>query len=234
MPDFSEASLLAFFSQYAYQPMYVYGFMVAFMLASSFGLPVPEEIVLVTSGLVAHMAHNPDKYPPPFPGAQGVDTITLCIVSTLAVFGSDNLVYFLGKIFGGRIIKTKFFQKQVAGEGFDRINRWFQNYGGLACGIFRFTPGLRFPGHMSCGLLGIPIWKFMLIDGIAVLISVPTQVYFVSKYGDVILDKLKVFKVYILWACVGLFVFWLARKLYLKYFPLKAARVHVENFPENK
>lgn len=222
MPDLSEASLLAFFSQYAYQPMYVYGFMVVFMLASSFGLPVPEEIVLVTSGLVAHMAMTPDKYPPPFPGAEGVDTITLCIVATLAVFGSDNLVYFLGKIFGPRMIKTKFFQKQVAGAGFDKINEWFQKYGGLACGIFRFTPGLRFPGHLSCGLLGIPVWKFMLIDGIAVLISVPTQVYFVANYGEEILSKIREYKIILIWVCLALFVAWVIRKLYLKKFPKTA------------
>lgn len=218
MIEFNEASILAFFSQYAYEPMYVYGFVIVFMLASGFGLPVPEELVLISAGLVAHMAHNPAEYPPPYPGATGVDTITLCIVSFLAVVGSDTLVYLIGKIFGGRIIKTKFFQKQVAGEGFDRINLWFQKYGGLACGIFRFTPGLRFPGHLSCGLLGIPLWKFLLIDGIAALLSVPTQVYFVSTYGKVILDNLKEFKLALLGIGVVALLIWLGRKIYIKKF----------------
>lgn len=216
MMDFNEASLMAFFSQYAYQPMYVYTFVSLFMLASSFGLPIPEEITLISAGLVAYMAKDPVNYPPPYPGAEGVDTITLCIVCFMAVLMSDTLVYLIGKIFGGRIIKTKFFQKQVAGEGFNKINSWFQKYGGWACGIFRFTPGLRFPGHLSCGLLGIPLWKFLAIDILAAGLSVPTQVYFVATYGKVILDKLQEFKIITLWVLAGLLVAWLIRRVYLK------------------
>lgn len=207
---------MAFFSQYAYQPNYVYGFITLFMFASSFGFPVPEELVLVTSGLVAYMAHNPDKFPPPYEGAVGVDVFTLAIVCFLAVFLSDFIVYLIGKFFGGRIIKTKFFQKQVAGKGFETINSWFQKYGGLACGIFRFTPGLRFPGHMSCGLLGIPAWKFAAVDGIAALISVPTQVYFVATYGEVILNKVSEFKMVALTVIGIVALIWIIRKVYLK------------------
>lgn len=207
---------MTFFSQYAYKPAYVYGFITMFMTASSFGLPVPEELVLVTAGLVAFMAHNPDRFPPPYEGAEGVNVFTLAIVCFLAVFISDLIVYFIGKFFGGKIIKTKFFQKQVAGRGFDTINSWFQKYGGWACGIFRFTPGLRFPGHMSCGLLGIPLWKFMMIDGLAAMISVPTQVYFVATYGEVILDKLKEFKMAVGSALAVLILIWIIRKVYQK------------------
>ncbi|HXH76581.1 MAG TPA: DedA family protein [Bacteriovoracaceae bacterium] len=216
MPEFNEAALMTFFSQYAYEPMYVYGFICLFMFAASFGLPIPEELVLISAGLVAHMAKNPAKFPPPYPGAESVNTITLCIVSFLAVFGSDFFVYGIGRIFGTRIIKTKFFQKQVAGDGFNKINSWFQKYGGWACGIFRFTPGLRFPGHLSCGLLNISAWKFIAVDGTAALLSVPTQIYFVSVYGDVILDKLTKFKIYVLYAAIAAFVAWGVRKIYLK------------------
>jgi len=214
--EFNQASLMTFFSQYAYQPMYVYGFIVMFMLASSYGLPIPEELVLVSAGLVAYMAHNPAKFPPPYPGAQGVDVVTLCIVCFLAVFLSDLQVYLIGKYFGARIIKTKFFQKQVAGEGFNKINLFFQKYGGLACGVFRFTPGLRFPGHLSCGLLGIPLWKFVAIDVLAAGLSVPTQVYFVATYGDVILDKVAEFKIYLISVLAVAGIVWLLRRVYLK------------------
>ncbi len=217
MIEFSEAGLMSFFSQYAYEPMYVYGFVVAFMFASSFGLPIPEELTLISAGLVAHMAHNPEIYPPPYEGAVGVNVVTLSIVCFLAVFLSDLTVYFIGKFFGAQIIKTRFFQKQVAGSGFDRINGWFSKYGPMASGIFRFTPGLRFPGHMSCGLFGISLWKFIAVDGLAALISVPTQVYFVATYGDVILQKVKEFKIYVIGFGAVLLVVWLARKVYQKH-----------------
>ena len=216
--EFSEAGLVQFFAQYAYQPAYVYTFICCFMLAASFGLPIPEELTLISAGLVAYMAQNPAQFPPPYPGAEGVETITLCVVAFLAVFCSDLVVYLIGKIFGGRIIKTKFFQKQVAGAGFDKINSWFQKYGGWACGIFRFTPGLRFPGHLSCGLLGIPLWKFCAVDGLAALISVPTQVYFVATYGGEVLKHLKEFKIILVSVLGVVLIVWLIRRFYLKKF----------------
>jgi membrane protein DedA with SNARE-associated domain len=223
MMGFDEASLLAFFAKYAYDPMAVYGFVVCFMLASAFGLPIPEELTLISAGLVANMAKHPDKYPPPYPGAEGVDTITLCIVCFLAVIFSDLLIFMIGKIFGARIIKMKFFQKKVAGEGFNKINLWFQKYGGWACGIFRFTPGLRFPGHLSCGFLGISVWKFLAIDILAAGISVPTQVYFVANYGVEILEKLREFKIIVGIVVGGLILAWIIRKLYQRFGKKKAA-----------
>ncbi len=216
MMDFNEASLMAFFAPYAYEPMYVYAFVTIFMFASSFGFPIPEEIVLITTGLVANMSRHPEHFPPPYPGAEGVDVVTLCIVSFFAVFGSDLVVYLIGKFFGARIIKTKFFQKQVAGKGWDKINEWFQRYGGLASGVFRFTPGLRFPGHMSCGLLGIPLWKFCLVDGFAALISVPTQIYFVATYGGDIIKQVAQYKIYAVYVAGAILAVWLIRKVYLK------------------
>jgi membrane protein DedA with SNARE-associated domain len=214
--EFSEAGLFQFFTQFAYEPDKVYLFICFFMLAASFGLPIPEELTLISAGLVAYAAQHPDLFPPPYPGAQGVNIFTLCIVSFLAVFGADLVVYLIGKIFGGRIIKTQFFQKRIAGAVFDKINLWFQKYGGWACGIFRFTPGLRFPGHLSCGLLGIPLWKFCAIDGLAALVSAPTQVYFVATYGGTVLKHFKEFKLVLVSLLGVALIVFLVRKVYLK------------------
>lgn len=216
MPELSEAALLSFFSEFAYQPYRVYGLIVLFMLASSFGFPVPEEIVLVTAGLVAYMAKDVVNFPPPYPGAIGVNVTTLAIVCFLAVFLSDLLVYLIGKFFGKRIINSTFFRKRIQGKIFDTINEWFKKYGGWACGIFRFTPGLRFTGHLSCGLLGVPLWKFILVDGLAALISVPTQIILVAAYGDVVLAKMKEFKLGVLLLLTLMFLIFIGKKLYMR------------------
>ena len=209
-----DVNIIDFFAQYAYQPLFVYGFIVAFMTASSFGLPIPEEMTLVSAGLVAYMARNPADFPPPTPDAQGVNLFVLASVCYVAVLGSDLIIYFLGKFFGQRIIKTKFFNNNIGQERFNKINKIFNRYSYWACGLFRFTPGIRFPGHMSCGLMGIPLWQFIMVDGLAALVSVPTQVIAVAFYGEVILAKLKEFKL-ILAGIVGVVVlFWLLKRLY--------------------
>lgn len=210
-----EFDVLQFFAKYAYEPYYVYSFIVLFMTASSFGLPIPEEMTLVSAGIVAYMARNPDLYPPPFPGAEGVNLVLLCVICFIAVLGSDLLIYTIGKLFGKKLIKTEFFNNRIGHERFNKINQIFQKYSFWACGLFRFTPGVRFPGHMSCGMMGIPLWKFILVDGFAALISVPTQVLLVAYYGEVILDKIKEFKIVLAIIIGVLVVLWLGRKFFI-------------------
>lgn len=210
----TDLPIVEFFSQYAYQPYQVYGFIVLFMTASSFGLPIPEEMTLVSAGLVAYMAKHPDQFPPPYPGAEGVNLFILAVVCFVAVLGSDLIIYFLGKFFGRKIIKTKFFNNNIGQERFDKINKAFNKYSYWACGLFRFTPGVRFPGHMSCGLMGIPLWQFLLVDGTAALLSVPTQVILVANYGEIILAKIQEFKI-ALAIIIGIVVsIWLLKRLY--------------------
>lgn len=206
-------NLIEFFQGFVYQPYLVYTFIVLFMTASSFGLPIPEEMTLVSAGLVAYMASNPGEYPPPTPDAEGVNLVVLCIVCFVAVLGSDLIIYFIGRIFGKKIIKTKFFNNRIGQERFNKINNLFNKYSYWACGLFRFTPGVRFPGHMSCGLMGIPLWQFIMVDGLAALFSVPTQVYFVATYGEVILDKIKEFKLILGAIILVVVVVWGVKKL---------------------
>ena len=78
-------------------------------------------------------------------------------------------------------------------------------------GVFRFTPVLRFPGHMACGMLGVSHLKFWLSDGVAALLTVPTQVLLVAYYGEEILTYFKQFKIVIVailvLAAISFFVF---------------------------
>lgn len=215
--------VVAFFAEYAYQPLFVYSFIVLFMTASSFGLPIPEEVTLVSAGLVAYMALHPDQFSPPTPDAEGVNLFVLSAVCFFSVLGSDVLIYFIGKIFGRRIVQSKFFNKRISQERFNKINNVFNKYSHWACGLFRFTPGIRFPGHLSCGLMGVPLWKFILIDGAAALISVPTQVLLVAYYGDVILGKLKEFKLAVGVVIISLLIFWILKRCY-QLFSAKKAR----------
>jgi len=103
-----------FFAEYAYKPYLVYGGIVTFMTLSSFGLPLPEEVVLVCAGIVAFMALNPTEFPPPTPGAEGVDLFVLAIVCLASVILSDFFIYMIGRLLGEKILKSKMFKKQAA------------------------------------------------------------------------------------------------------------------------
>lgn len=183
------------FSQYAYSPWLVYGAICLFMLLSAFGLPLPEEVILISSGFVGYMALHPDLFPPPTPDAARVNVYVLAAVAFLAVIGADFLIYFLGHKFGRRVLRMKLFSRLVSEEALEKIQRWTQKYGYWAVLIFRFTPGVRFPGHLMCGAMGLSPWRFVAVDVLAAGFSVPTQVLLVSFYGEVILQSFAKFKI---------------------------------------
>jgi membrane protein DedA with SNARE-associated domain len=200
-------------SQYAYQPELVYAALVGMMFMSAIGLPLPEEVTLVSIGVLAFMGANPQHFPPPFEGAPVVNVHTAAIVAVFAVFGSDFLIYMVGKIWGRRVLNTAFMKRIISPEMMNRVEAWTKKYGAYACGIFRFTPGIRFPGHLACGMMHFPIWKFALIDGIAVMVSVPTQIYLLAIYGEPIIKRLHQFKM-VLFGVIGIvLIAFLAKKI---------------------
>lgn len=195
----TETELLEFLTQFAFDPLKAYGLIVFLIFACSVILPFPEELLVLGAGLISHAARVGEGA-----GETAVNPITMSVVCYFAVFLSDVVVYFMGKIAGGRIIRTKFFQMRFAGAKYERINRWFSSYGGMAAGLFRFTPGLRFPGHLCCGFIGMPFWKFALADAVACLLFIPPQILLISYYGDVIIQVISQVQI---WGLVVLSIF---------------------------
>jgi len=190
---FSEQDVLNWFTQYAYQPALVYLAIFLLMLASGFGLPAPEEITLVSAGLVCYFGSRPDLYPPPYEGAVAVNAYVTAGVAFFSVLFSDCLVFFLGRRFGGQFLRSRYTTRFRA--RMDDVAKWTKKYGMWAAGAFRFTPGLRFPGHFACGMMGLSTAKFVMVDALAAGISVPTQVLLVAFYGEHILIYFKQFKI---------------------------------------
>lgn len=203
-----ESQIAEWFAHFAYQPYLVYALVIGLMFASSFGLPLPEEVTIISASLTAYMATHPAKYPPPYPDAVGVNPYILAAICLFAVFASDYFIYWIGSYFGDKLFRHPRWGKGFRGKSFKRVQKWIREYGTLAPCIFRFTPGLRFPGHMMCGAIGLPKWQFILVVGVAALLSVPTQVILISMYGEIILNLLRQLKFVVIGAAVvGVFFF---------------------------
>ncbi len=211
--EFANEPIFQWMSQFAYQPYTVYFALVGMMLLSAIGLPLPEEVTLISVGILAFMGAHPDHFPPPFPGAPVVNVHTAAIIAFFAVFFSDFLIYGVGRIFGRKLLYHPRVHKMFPPHLMKRVEEWTHKYGAYACGIFRFTPGIRFPGHLACGMLHFPIWKFLLIDGLAAAISVPTQIYLLAHYGEPILMKLRQFKLVVFGLIAVLLIYFLFKKI---------------------
>lgn len=196
--------IMTWLAPYAYQPGWVYTMMIAMMMASAFGLPFPEEATLIAAALTAHAAMNPDPSVVVPEGATPINYITLAVVAFFAVLFSDLLIYELGRFFGQKVTNSAWARKYYTDSMKERVSSWIKSYGLLAPALFRFTPGIRFPGHLMCGALKLDRIKFIIVDSIVALISVPTQIILVSLYGRDILHFLFKIKYFIFG---GLFVF---------------------------
>lgn len=209
----SQEPIFVWMSQFAYEPNMVYSALIIMMLLSSIGLPLPEEVTLLSVGLLAYFGQHPEVFPPPYPGAPSVNVTVAMIVASLAVFGSDFLVYGIGRYWGRGILSKPWMKRFFPSSAQKKIEIWTHRYGAYTCAIFRFTPGLRFPGHLAYGMMKFPVWKFLLIDGLAVIISVPTQIYLMAKFGEDFLLTLKKFKMYFFIILFTIIFYFLFKKL---------------------
>lgn len=225
----SDTVIMQFFAQYAHSPALIYTIVATMMFLASFGLPLPEEVTIVALGLMVHMGKFPDQYPPPVGVVfQPLNLYTAMAVCFFSIMISDFIVYYIGKKFGASPTIHKLFRRFLGENSLERSRTMIHKHRFLVPAIFRFTPGVRFPGHLSCGMMGISPWIFLAADGLAALISVPTQVYLFATYGEVILSTIKQVKHYALIIALILLGLYLVYKLKQKIFGKKSPATNAE------
>jgi membrane protein DedA with SNARE-associated domain len=150
--------LMPIFTQYGYMAVFV------MLLVCGFGIPVPEDITLVTGGVIAGLGH--------------ADVHTMFAVGMAGVLIGDGTMFILGRLFGPRIIKLPLFHSVLTPEHFEKAQGAFHKYGKWVMFVARFLPGLRTPAFFSAGMSHrVPFLTWLLMDGFAATISVPIWVY---------------------------------------------------------
>lgn len=215
--NLADEKIFQILSAYAYSPNHVYLGLVLMMLLSSVGLPIPEEVTLVSVGILAFMGTHPHLFPPPFDGAPVVNVHVAAWLAFGIVLFSDTLIYTIGRLWGRRLVEHPKMLRFCPPSMLEKVEKWTVKYGIYACVMFRFTPGVRFPGHLACGILKFPIWKFIAADAAAALVSVPTQIYLIAFYGESILKKLQEFKILVGIVLGILLIFFVVKYFYKKF-----------------
>ena len=130
------------------------------LLATGFGLPMPEDIPLILAGYLAgHGLANPWIM---FPGV------------FLAILGSDVIVFTIGRRYGHYVPRLPLLRRFLTEPRLARTERQLHLHGGKFIFMARFLPGVRTAAFFTAGTFKIPYWKFLLFDGSAAAISVPT------------------------------------------------------------
>ena len=176
--------LVSFFTDYGYLAV------LFVLIICGFGVPIPEDITLVSGGIIAGM------YP-----------------EQVNVFG-DSTMYWLGRIYGARILRVRFIRKFLTVQRLRMVRDKFDQYGNRVLFVARFLPGLRAPIYMVSGVTRrVSYLRFVLLDFLAAIISVPIWVY-LGYYGahkrDWLMEQIKTGQtgIYILIGALALFIGW--------------------------
>jgi membrane protein DedA with SNARE-associated domain len=163
-------TLLPIFTHYGYLAVFV------MLIICGFGVPIPEDVTLVTGGVIAGL------------GYAKIDV--MLAVGLAGVMVGDGLIFLLGRWYGQRIIALPFFRKVLTPERFASAQDRFARYGKWVMFVARFLPGLRTPVFFTAGMTRrVPFYTWLLMDGAAALLSVPIWVY-LGYYGALKIDWL--------------------------------------------
>lgn len=186
--------LEAFFTQYGYAAVFLV------LVACGFGVPIPEDITLVTGGIIAGLGH--------------AHVHTMFMVSIVGVLIGDGIMFMAGRFYGDRILRFRLIQRLMTPKRYAKVQEKFDKYGNRVLFIARFLPGLRTPIYITAGVSQrITFLQFFIMDGLAALISVPIWVY-LGWYGagniDWVLKKVHQFQtaLFIIIAIIVIGVLW--------------------------
>lgn len=146
------------------------------LLLCGFGLPLPEEVPILTSAVLAKLGM--------------LDPWWSLGALIIGVMLGDSVMFMLGKHWGSHVLEHRFAERMLTPERREKIGFYFAKYGAWIIFAARFMPGLRAPLFLTSGTMGVTFWVFFFMDGAAMLISVPTSFglayYFTDKLERVL------------------------------------------------
>ncbi|HTP49861.1 MAG TPA: DedA family protein [Anaeromyxobacteraceae bacterium] len=160
-----------------------YAFTFGVLILCGFGFPLPEDIILVTGGVLAWIASPLDQ--PSVAGMfQDLGLQVMVLVGLSGILGGDSIIYWAGRRFGRRVAEVWPFRRLITPGKLERVERLLRRRGNVVVMIARFLPGLRAPTYFTVGHSRLPFWEFLLFDGMAALVSAPLWVFLGFWFGD--------------------------------------------------
>ncbi len=140
------------------------------LLLCGIGLPLPEEVTLIGAGILYHHGD--------------VEFFPIVAVCTAAILLGDSLPFWLGRRYGMRALRIPWVARVLHPERFARLQKRFAEHGNWATFMCRFFAGVRIPGYFVAGTMGMRYSRFLALDLIGALVSVPTSIYLGKLFGD--------------------------------------------------
>ena len=161
----------------AQKGIFIYMTLFFSLLGGALGLPIPEDLPLIAGGIAIHEAlGNP---------------LLVFIVCYTAIILGDLIIFFAGRTFGPKIFETAWFKRPKARRTIRKVRVGLERKSLVMIFIARHLFYLRTITFLTCGAVRMRVYRFILADATAALISVPLMLslgyYAAKKYDTVIM-----------------------------------------------
>lgn len=164
-----------------------YAIIFGILVACGLGFPLPEDVPLIATGYLV------------WTGTMG--WVPAILVTMGGVIIGDTILFFIGRKLGMKVLEQKRIQTFLPPAKIRRTRAYFRKYGDKIVFFARFVAGFRAAAFFLAGAMRMKYTRFVWLDGLAAIISVP--VWIVLGYGlghwfgdeiALLLAKMKQFK----------------------------------------
>jgi membrane protein DedA with SNARE-associated domain len=156
-----------------YSEHFIYGGLFLILLLGGLGLPLPEELTLLTGGFFVHLGIA-RFYP-------------ILAVAFVGVLIGDLIIYSIGRKWGHGILTHQHLHKVFTESRLERVRQFFRDHGSKTIFVARFISGFRVAAFLAAGTMGVKSTQFLVLDFLAALVMVPLLVglgfYFGASIG---------------------------------------------------
>lgn len=129
------------------------------LFVAGLGVPIPEEVPILAAGVLA--GHNVIK---------AWLGLAVCMVGVLS---GDTALYWVGHHWGERILDWRLTRLVLTPKREEVVKGAYHRHGIKIVFTARFVAGFRAAAFLTAGIVRIPFWRFLLVDGVAVIVGVP-------------------------------------------------------------
>src|SRR5947208_15650356 len=145
--------VLASFDLLAFVNRYFFLFTFLSLVAAGVGAPIPEELPVVLAGAHVDTEGVREQY--------GVLRWLILPTCILGVVISDGLLYGVGRLYGTRLLETKFFTRLLPPAKRQEIEENFHKHGIKVLLFARLLPGIRSPIFIMAVVMKLPLRRFL-------------------------------------------------------------------------
>ena len=114
----------------------------------------------------------------------------------MGVLSGDSVLYWVGHHWGERILEWSIVRRVLTPQREHVLMEAYRRHAAKTIFTARHVMGVRAAAFLTAGIARVPFWKFLLVDGAAAMLGVPTgfalAYFFTDQLEEILMDVRRV------------------------------------------